>query len=543
MDPRRTQACLQFAYADAAHHFIRSGIENEAQTAREYSLRVAGRLAEQIRGTHASLTFTTFTFLAFLVVVFALHWICSTRALQNLVLLVASYVFYAAWDWRFIFLLWLSTIVDWTLARQISREAVKANARRWVTASVAMNLILLGVFKYFNFFAESADLALQALGFEGQLARLNLILPVGISFYTFQSISYIVDVYRGDVTPARNPLDFALFVAFFPQLVAGPIMRARDLLPQFLVARKFSDDEARRGCSQMLWGFFKKIVIADNLAPIVDRFYAAPQSSSGLELALATIFFAFQIYCDFSGYSDIALGCARLFNIQLTRNFAYPYFSQSMEEFWRRWHISLSTWFRDYFYIPLGGGRVGPLRRAANVMLTFVVSGLWHGASWTFVVWGAINGAAVILERRLGFGEANLLAPSASPGGPSSLPNPARALRMGATFTTCMFAWVFFRAPTLGDAAGIVLKILESLVSPGAMPSFCLEVARQPELRSMTVILMAFTVFEWLQRAHDHPLQLAGFHVVPRWIAYTAVLWLCLVLAAASTGQFIYFQF
>lgn len=489
------------------------------------------------------MTFTTLTFLAFFGVVFSLHWTCRGRAQQNLVLLVASYLFYAAWDWRFLGLLCLSTIVDWTLARQIRLETDRASAKRWIAASVAMNLGFLGIFKYFNFFAESADLLLRALGFEGNLGRLNIVLPVGISFYTFQSISYIVDVYRGDVEPASNPIDFALFVAFFPHMVAGPIMRSRDLLPQFLVARLFDYDVARRGAVLILWGFFKKIVIADNLAPIVERYYATPSTSSGLQLALATAFFAFQIYCDFSGYSDIAVGCARLFSIRLMRNFAYPYFSQSMYEFWRRWHISLSTWFRDYFYVPLGGGRVQPLRREFNVLLTFLVSGLWHGASWNFVVWGGINGAAVVLERWFGLHGSRAAVPPTRPGGTSGIPGISTVLRMATTFLITLLAWVFFRATTIGGAFEIVRRILSGLVSPRGFAPFCVEVAKDPELRSMTAMVAALVLFEWRQRGQENPLQLDHFPLVVRWTAYTAILWLSLVLAAPSTGQFIYFQF
>ena len=330
------------------------------------------------------MVFTSWSFPPFLIAVLLLYYRLG-RLGQNAMLLIASYAFYARWDWRFLSLLVISTTVDWNLANLIRREPTRARAKRWVAASVAVNLCFLGFFKYFNFFVDSASALLTSVGLPAFARHMHVILPVGISFYTFQSISYIVDVYRGEVEPARDPIDFALFVAFFPHMVAGPIMHSRDLLPQMQGARHTTGRQVAEGLWLMLWGFFKKLVVGDNLAPLVDAVYGAPTASAGSVL-LGTYAFAYQIYCDFSGYTDIARGTAKLMGFELMLNFNLPYLSVNPSDFWRRWHISLSTWLRDYLYIPLGGNRHGALSTYRNLVLTMLLGGLWHGAAWNFAL-------------------------------------------------------------------------------------------------------------------------------------------------------------
>jgi len=390
-----------------------------------------------------------------------------------------------------------------------------------------MNLGALGFFKYFNFFAQSFVDATAGLGFRTDIHVMEIVLPVGISFYTFQTLSYTIDLYRRQIPVHRNALEFFAFVAFFPQLVAGPIERARNLLNQFEADRHFDVAQAKDGARQMLWGFFKKIVIADNLASFVNTAYSNP-NSDGTVLAAATIFFAFQIYCDFSGYSDIAIGCARLFGFRLMRNFAFPYFSQDVAEFWRRWHISLSTWFRDYVYIPLGGSRGGNLKRLRNVFATFLLSGLWHGANWTFVIWGAIHSLfflPTLLFRRK--------ERSHVPGGERLFPGVATIIRILVTFVIVDLAWVFFRADSLSHAWRILGRIGTDL----SMAGF----AEVPESRFLGIgVLLAI---EWVQRRRDHPLAIESWPVAARWAVYYALITAIIFLGKLTPSPFIYFQF
>src|SRR5262252_2108721 len=350
------------------------------------------------RGVARPMLFNSWIFLPFLIVVLVLYKLLPHR-LQNPMLLLASYFFYACWDWRFLGLLLLSTSCDWLLARAISREPTPESAKRWVVCSVCINLLFLGFFKYFNFFINSADVLAETLGFSGWHFNLSIILPVGISFYTFQSISYIVDVYRGEVEPASNPLDFALFVAFFPHMVAGPIMPSRGLLPQLQQRRCTTRLQIRSGLWLILLGFFKKVVIGDNLAPVVNGVFATNDPASGASVQLGVYAFALQIYCDFSGYTDIARGVAKLLGIELMINFDRPYLATNPSDFWRRWHISLSQWLRDYLYVPLGGSRRGRRRTYVNLMITMVLGGLWHGAAWNFILWGAYQGLLLVGHR------------------------------------------------------------------------------------------------------------------------------------------------
>ncbi|MFV8749268.1 MBOAT family O-acyltransferase [Nannocystaceae bacterium ST9] len=496
------------------------------------------------------MTFTTLTFVLFLALVFALHWSARGRVGQNLVVLVASYAFYGWWDVRFCALLLGSSLLDFFVARAIasSRDrpehaglaGLAVRRRALVGLSVVANLGLLGLFKYFDFFVESLALVLTGLGVEASLPTLRLILPVGISFYTFQTLGYTIDVYRGDAKASASLLDYLAYVSFFPQLVAGPIERARNLLPQLEQARVFDEAEAREGGRQILWGFAKKIVLADHLGSFVEQVYGTSGTvhASGPVLAVATIAFAFQIYCDFSAYSDIAIGTAKLFGVRLMRNFAHPYFSRSVDEFWRRWHISLSTWFRDYVYVPLGGSRHGPARLWLALMVTFTLSGLWHGANWTFVIWGAVNGLMVALAIRMG--RSRLSASDVSPPlrGWAGLRTLARML---ATFGLICLTWVFFRASDLAQAMGILARIAVDMPRAEAWA----ELAHHEEfLAAFGPVVLAFVLVEWRSRAESHGLAGLGRWPRPlRWLTYTALIWATIYLMPDDPGAFIYFQF
>jgi len=484
-------------------------------------------------------TFTTLTFLLFSVVVLALYWRARSRWGQNLVLLVASYVFYGWWDPRFCGLLLASSLVDFWIARALAPERPDRHRRALVALSCVLNLGLLGVFKYHGFFLESfADLA-RALGFSPDLPTLHLVLPVGISFYTFQTLGYSIDAYRRHVVPSKSLVDYLAFVALFPQLVAGPIERAGRLLPQLERMRTFDEARARDGCRLILWGFCKKIILADHLGTMVELAYAGPVvHASGPVLMVATVCFAFQIYCDFSAYSDIAVGSARLLGIELVRNFAYPYFSRSVTEFWRRWHMSLSTWFRDYVYVPLGGSRRGPARQWLALMVTFTLSGLWHGANWTFVLWGAVNGLLVglgVLGRpRPRLGPDDVPPPLRTAAGLRALPS------MLLTFALVCLTWVLFRAEDLPHAMGIYAAMLGDLARPSAWAELALH---DEFLGAFGPLLVLFTLVEWLARDRPHPLELRGWPRPLRWLLYTGLGWLAIYLMPDAPDAFIYFQF
>jgi alginate O-acetyltransferase complex protein AlgI len=490
------------------------------------------------------MTFTTLTYLLFLPLVFAIYWSLRSRPAQNVLLLVCSYVFYGWWDWRFCALMLGSSLVDYFVGLRLAKTESQSGRRGLLTLSLVTNLGLLGVFKYFNFFAESFQaLALQC-GWEVGGSTLRIILPVGISFYTFQTLGYTIDVYRRHIQPSRNLIDYLAFVSFFPQLVAGPIERASAMLPQFAQQRRLDFEMASDGCRQILWGFVKKLVIADRLAVVVDPYFAQPDAYSGPQLMLATVFFAFQIYCDFSAYSDIAIGTAKLFGIRLMRNFAYPYFSRSVSEFWRRWHISLSTWFRDYVFVPLGGSRCSPLRRTANLVVTFLVSGLWHGAAWRFVIWGGINGAATAGGTAVNAGGRTTSPAQDTPGGEPNLPGPATLLKMGSTFAIICAAWIFFRAESLGDAILVLQTIVRDAFSSTAYLSVLDSFDQDKFMRKTAVLLLLFVIWEWSQRRHECPLVFQRWPVPMRWSAYTAMLWMTIYWMPQTGGQeFIYFEF
>ena len=481
------------------------------------------------------MSFVTPTFLVFLATVFCCYWIVAKRTLQNAILLLASYAFYAWWDYRFCALMLVSSLVDFFVGRALDRTERQPVRKLLLATSIVVNLGLLGFFKYFNFFSASLTSLLHTLGFSSDPILVHLILPLGISFYTFQTLSYSIDVYRRKLPAASSILDYMAYVAFFPQLVAGPIERATRLLPQFQTDRTFDPAAARDGLRQVLWGFMKKMALADNLGVIVDKCYSSPGTMSGPNLSFATLCFALQIYYDFSAYSDIATGVARLFGFNLMRNFAYPYFSQTVGEFWRRWHISLTTWFRDYIYIPLGGSRAGKRRLALSIMLTFIISGLWHGASWNFIVWGAFSGL-VLLPSAL-WGTAAKAGPDDIPCGSGSLPGFRTCLRVFRTFLIVCVGWVLFRAQTLGQAFAIFRKI-----AADALKGSVFHALSYNEGVLMILVLFCFAC-EWAQRRYPHPLVLTGVSRPIRWILYTLLIWATFYLGAVRRGEFIYFQF
>jgi len=474
------------------------------------------------------LLFNSIDFLIFFPVVFVSYWLLPRQA-QNVLLLVSSYVFYAWWDWRFLGLILFSSGFDYLIGRAMAVSETLPRRRALLAASLIANLGLLGFFKYCNFFIASAADLLVAAGFEPNLRALEIVLPVGISFYTFQTLSYTIDLYKREIEPETDPVAFFAFVAFFPQLVAGPIERARNLLGQFSRDRHFDSASAALACGQIVWGLFKKVVIADTLAGFVDAAYGNP-SAGGTELALATVFFAFQIYCDFSGYSDIAIGCARLFGIDLMRNFAYPYFSRDVGEFWRRWHISLSTWFRDYVFIPLGGSRVGPWRLLRNALATFVLSGFWHGANLTFIAWGFLHAMYYVVSTRL----VKKRASTELPGGAGRLPSPRTALQMAITFALVVFAWIFFRADSLGHAGSVIAAI--------ATDTDWLGLAGYGKVKPK-ILIVVLLVLEWLHRGHSHPFEaLRTRPVLAHSFAYALILAIVL-LGGEANAPFVYFQF
>lgn len=474
--------------------------------------------------------FNSFEFALFLPIVFFIYWFVVNKKLstQNAFILGASYLFYGWWDWRFLMLLLASTLIDYFFGLQIF---VKPNRRKlllWL--SIFNNLIVLGFFKYYNFFADSFVKLFHAIGFELHPYMLSIALPVGISFYTFHGMSYVFDIYRNKIEPERDFVKYACFVSFFPLLVAGPIERATHLLPQFSVKKEFSYAMAVDGLRQILWGLFKKMVIADNCAPVVNMVFNGHEDYSGSSLLMGAIFFAFQIYCDFSGYSDIALGTAKLFGFSLIRNFAFPYFSRDIAEFWRRWHISLSSWFRDYVYIPLGGSKVSTLLKVRNTFIIFILSGFWHGANWTFIWWGALN-ALYFMPLLLTSKNRNNLDIA---GGNNLLPTLKEVLQIAITFGLTCLAWVFFRAESMEQAFAILRKIgSRSLLSVPTILSF--------KLFAFIAIML---VAEWVQRHKQHAMEFDGLNIKApiRWAIYLA-LTITIIWTGAAQQSFIYFQF
>jgi D-alanyl-lipoteichoic acid acyltransferase DltB (MBOAT superfamily) len=444
-------------------------------------------------------------------------------------MIAASYLFYGWWDWRFLILIFVSSLADYIIGQRLHLSRGDRSRRVWLAASLGVNLGILGFFKYFNFFIDSFADLVALFGMDPHVPTLRIVLPVGISFYTFQTLSYTLDIYRRELEPTRNAAAFFAFVSFFPQLVAGPIERARDLLPQFTRERRFDGALARDGLRQMLWGFVKKMVIADTVSPHVEAVYGNWAQHDGATVVLATFFFAVQIYCDFSGYSDIAIGTARLFGFSLRRNFAFPYFSRDIGEFWRRWHISLSSWFRDYVFIPLGGSRCGTARQIWNICVTFTVSGLWHGANWTFVIWGALNGLYYLpLMLR---GKQKQWTGNAAEG--RLLPGLREGAAMLLTFALTLLAWVFFRAESLTHALSLLGRIFGSA---WAVPD-------ADRYGQALVVALAGLLVEWLQRDKQHALDVSAWPVPVRWATYLAAGAAVVVLGSFGSSEFIYFQF
>lgn len=476
--------------------------------------------------------FNSLSFVVFLPIVFVLYWALQKRALQiqNILLLVASYYFYACWDWRFLFLLIFSTLLDFYTGIRMKDAGNEKSKKTWFWASIIINLGFLGVFKYYNFFAENLQLSLQSMGWQVDFWTLQVILPVGISFYTFHGLSYVVDIYYNRIEPSRNFVNYAVFVSFFPLLVAGPIERATHLLPQIEKKRIFNYNQAVDGLRQILWGLFKKVVIADNCAFYANMIFNESGDQSGSTLLVGAFFFTIQIYGDFSGYSDIALGTARLFGIELLRNFNYPYFSRDIAEFWRRWHISLSSWFKDYLYIPLGGSKGGKWMQVRNTFIIFIVSGFWHGANWTFIAWGFLN-ALYFLPLLLTNNNRNNLSIVAEN---SLFPNLKEWLQMVVTFFLTMIAWIFFRSESITQALNICKEIFSTslLTMPSQRPLF------------MFLAIGFFILIEWMGRRNRYALEtlLVQKHRVFRWGFYYALM-ISILLFAGKEQTFIYFQF
>ncbi len=480
--------------------------------------------------------FNSIDFAIFLPIVFILYWFATKGNLrfQNILLLGSSYFFYACWDWRFLFLLIFSTLLDYFTGIKIHEAINKTRKLSWLWISIGINLGFLGVFKYYNFFAASFADALSLLGFKAHLGTLQVILPVGISFYTFHGLSYVIDLYKDRIKPERDFINYSVFVSFFPLLVAGPIERATHLLPQVLKKREFVYSKAVDGLRQILWGLFKKIVIADNCAEFANKIFNNSEVYSGSTLVLGALFFTFQIYCDFSGYSDIAIGTARLFGIELLRNFAFPYFSRDIAEFWRRWHISLSSWFRDYLYIPLGGSKGGTWMKVRNTFIIFLVSGLWHGANWTFIAWGALN-AIYFMPLLLTNNNRNNLKTVAQG---KYLPTIKEFSFMIITFGLTVFAWIFFRAENISHAMSYVAEIFSE--SFFTMPEF-------PGMRralTTVILVIGFVLVEWLGREQQYAIAKLGIGWMRplRWGMYYGIITLILNFSGKDQ-QFIYFQF
>lgn len=475
--------------------------------------------------------FNSWTYLIFLPICFIIYWFILKNTVkgQNAFILIASYAFYGWWDWRFLGLIALSTAVDYFIGIAIEQTSEKRKRKLLLGISLAVNLGLLIYFKYTNFFIDSFVDAMTGIGFQSNMSSLHIILPVGISFYTFQTLSYTIDIYRGQLKATRNPIDFAAYVAFFPQLVAGPIERAANLLPQFKMPRVFDEQKGISGLHLILWGLFQKMVIADSCAPYVNSIFDNYESMNSLSLILGAFYFAFQIYGDFAGYSNIAIGSARLLGFDLMRNFNYPYFSRDIAEFWRRWHISLSTWFRDYVYIPLGGSRGSKIQQLRNVMIIFLVSGLWHGANWTFVIWGLLHALFFLPILLLGKNRQHV----ADIATMKWLPSISDILKILITFSLTCFAWIFFRANNLTQA----VDYIKSLVLSRSFGMQYLNIERYAV--EMLLIIAIFIGFEWFHRTQEHP-----FNGKWRWLNITAVVIMLLTLGVYSDHQdFIYFQF
>lgn len=480
--------------------------------------------------------FNSFQFVIFLPIVFILYWFVFNKLkIQNLLVVIASYIFYGWWDWRFLVLIFITTILSYGSGILINKY--KQGGVFICALNIVVNLLILCYYKYFNFFADNLQALFSQFGYELDWVTLDIILPVGISFYTFQALSYTIDVYRRNTTATTDFVAYASFISFFPQLVAGPIERSTNLLPQFLRSRSFDYNSAVLGMRQILWGFFKKLIIADNCAFLANEIFDNYQDCNGSLLLLGAIFFTFQIYGDFSGYSDIAIGTAKLFGITLTKNFNLPYFSRNISEFWRRWHITLNKWFIDYVYIPLGGSRGSKYSIIRNTFIVFFLSGLWHGANWTYIVWGLYNGLLIVVLILLNKNTKYSL--SIAPN--TFLPSAKEFIQMFVSFVLVVFGWIIFRADSLSHAIDYIgLMCDKSLLS---LPNF-----RDIDLGFIKIVYTLFFIFilqsvDWLQRKQDFGLEISNIKSrIARWSIYIIIL-LLLTIFAGSQEAFIYFQF
>jgi alginate O-acetyltransferase complex protein AlgI len=476
--------------------------------------------------------FNSIEYAIFLPIIFIGYWFITNKNLvfQNALLLIASYVFYSFWDWRFLLLLFGSTVLNYFVGLKIYASSDFNKRKLLLSFAIVMNVSLLFLFKYYNFFSLSFANSLKIFGLHFSPLLLNIILPVGISFFTFHSLSYIIDIYKRRIEVESSLINYSLFVSFFPLLIAGPIERAQHLLPQLRQNRSFDEAKVVDGLRQILWGLFKKIVIADNAAKYANEIFDHSSIYSGSTLLLGAIFFAFQIYGDFSGYSDIALGTARLFGIELLKNFSFPYFSRDIAEFWRRWHISLTTWFRDYLYIPLGGSKNGIYTNIRNILIVFLVSGFWHGANWTFIVWGLINAVYIIPLIILKTNRKNLDIVSKG----KCFPNLKDLIRICFTFCLTVFAWIFFRSNTISNALTFISAIFSYsfFTLPSILPILFFG------------LLSLFIIIEWFGREEDYALSRLEKKLpkLLRWVMYYSIV-LVILYFADSEEQFIYFQF
>ena len=478
--------------------------------------------------------FNSFEFLVFFPIVFLLYWFVFQKNLkaQNAFILVVSYVFYGWWDWRFLGLIAFSSVVDYICGIQIGQSSDSIRRKTFLTISLAVNLGLLGFFKYFNFFIDSTIQLMNSVGVQANPYSLQLILPVGISFYTFQTMSYTIDIYRKQLEPTKDPVAFFAYVSFFPQLVAGPIERASNLLPQFFRKRFFEESLAMDGLRQILWGLFMKVVIADNCAVFVNQAFNNPESQPASNLLIGAVFFSFQIYGDFGGYSNIAIGTGKLLGFNLMQNFAFPYFSRDIAEFWRRWHISLSTWFRDYVYIPLGDSKGTKFLSIRNIFIIFLVSGFWHGANWTFVIWGGIHAALFIPLYLFGKNRVHIGIVAQN----KILPSFYELGQMLITFSLVTLAWVFFRSSGISEAMGYLNHL------------FSASIFSKPQMDVRVYLFMAIVMFfmaiEWRGRGEQFAIQKMGFQSPAFYrygLYYTLVM--MVFLFARKEQAFIYFQF
>jgi alginate O-acetyltransferase complex protein AlgI len=489
--------------------------------------------------------FNSISFAIFLTIVFILHWFVMNKnsKSQNVLLVVASFVFYAMWDWRFLLLMLVSKSIDFISTIQISRSVDARRRKRFLHLSIFVNVAILGFFKYFNFFADSFSHVFSFLGFKVSTSSLQIVMPVGLSFYTMQALGYVFDVYQEEVEPTHNIIDYFAFLSFFPLVLAGPIERASNLLHQLKTHRVFNYSNAVDGLRQILWGLFKKVVIADNCASIANLVFDHSSAYSGSTLVLGALFFTFQIYCDFSGYSDMAIGIAKLFNINLMQNFAFPYFSRNIGEFWKRWHISLSSWLFDYIFKPLQM----TLRdfklfgNIASILITFIICGIWHGSNWTFIIWGVLNAIYFIPSFFTWKRHKNTAVVAQG----KYLPSFRELFQMGYTFLATVLAWIFFRSDSIGHAISYIRNIFKrSLFSPPDSSAFNDLHGRGQSTGLLILLIVLFLIIEWVGREQQYAIAHLGskWYKPIRWAMYYAII-LAIFHFTGTEQQFIYFQF